>query len=56
MHGDLIGVTIAVMKLIDQFGEERVYLAYISTFLFIIGGFRAETQAGQDPGRHKVIA
>jgi hypothetical protein len=36
----LVRVTLSVMKLHDQkqAGEERVYLAYISTSLFIIKG------------------
>ena len=33
-----------------QVGEERVYLAYTSTLLFISKGCRTGTQAGQEAG------
>jgi hypothetical protein len=33
-----------------QAGEERVYLAYAFTALFIIKEVRTVTQAGQEPG------
>jgi hypothetical protein len=33
-----------------QFGEERVYSAYISILLFITKGCRTGTQAGQEAG------
>jgi hypothetical protein len=33
-----------------QIGEERVYLAYISTLLFITKEVRTGTQAGQEAG------
>jgi hypothetical protein len=33
-----------------QVGEERIYLAYTSTLLFITKEVRTETQAGQKAG------